>query len=275
MKIIFITPGSGDSFYCSNCLRDNMYAQSLRRAEHDVIILPLYLPIAGANVDKEEKPVFFSAIAHYVSCMVAGQKPLPKWLKKLLSAKRIMSIAAGMSGATSSVGLEKMTLSMIYGNDKSFLSEARTLVDWIEQDGNPDAIHISTSMLIGIARVIRERMNVPIICSLKDEEVWLDKMRPQFIDAAWKGIADSISLVDKFVTVSDFYKKYIQARIPELTKVEVIYPGLVAPKTQVALPAQPTIGYLSRFNYDNGADTLCKAFALLKQRNAIPNLQLK
>lgn len=273
MKIVFITPGSGDTFYCSNCLRDNLYAQSLRRAGHDVTILPLYLPIEGANAT--EKPVFFSAIVNYVSCMVAGQRPLPKWLKKLLSAKPMMSVAAGMSGTTSPVGLEKMTLSMIYGNDKAFLAEAHTLVDWIEQDGKPDVIHIATSMLTGIAHVIKERINTPIVCSLKDEEVWLDKMRAQFISSAWKGIAANIPYIDKFVTVSDFYKRYIQSRIPELTGVEVIYPGLVIPKTQVALPAQPTIGYLNRFNYDNGADILCKAFVTLKQRNTIPNLKLK
>ena len=272
MKIVFITPGSGDTFYCGNCLRDNLYAQSLRRAGHDVVILPLYLPIEGANVEK--KPVFFSAAAHYISCM-AGQRPLPTWLKKMLSAKPVVSLASSMSGTTSPVGLEKMTLSMIYGNDKAFLSEAAALVGWIEQHGKPDVVHIATSMLTGIARVIKERMNVPIVCSLKDEEVWLDKMRAQFIDLAWRGIAGNIPFVDKFVTISDFYRQYIQARIPELAEVEVIYPGLVAPQKLTAPPAQPAIGYLSRLNRDNGADVLCKAFVMLKQRNTIPNLKLK
>jgi glycosyltransferase involved in cell wall biosynthesis len=168
-----------------------------------------------------------------------------------------------------------MTLSMIYGTDKAFLSEASSLVGWIEQHGKPDIIHISTSLLMGIAQVIRQRMDTPIVCSLKDEEVWLDKMRAEFIAPAWKGIADSAPLVDKFVTVSDYYKRYIQARIPELTNVEVVYPGLTLPEKQAALPEHPTIGYLSRFNHDNGADILCKAFVILKQRNTIPNLRLK
>jgi len=274
MKIVFITPGSGDTFYCSNCLRDTLYAQALRRAGHDVTILPLYLPVEGASVGAG-KPLFFSAIAHYVSCMAAGQRPLPAWLKRLLSAKPMMSVAASLSGTTSPVGLEKMTLSMIYGSDKAFLSEAGLLVDWIEQHGKPDVIHIATSMLTGIARIIKQRMSMPIVCSLKDEEVWLDKMRPQFIDPAWKGVAANIPFVDRFVTVSDYYRRYIQARIPELTDVAVVYPGLAQPERQVPPPAQPTIGYLNRLIYDNGADILCKAFVILKQRNAIPHLKLK
>ena len=42
MKILFIIPGSGDSFYCGNCFRDNLLANALRKAGHEVIIMPLY-----------------------------------------------------------------------------------------------------------------------------------------------------------------------------------------------------------------------------------------
>lgn len=45
MKILFIVPGSGDSFYCGNCFRDNLQASALRKAGHEVIVMPLYLPL--------------------------------------------------------------------------------------------------------------------------------------------------------------------------------------------------------------------------------------
>jgi hypothetical protein len=45
MKIIQITPGSGDAFYCENCLRDAWLVQALRRLGHDAILAPLYLPV--------------------------------------------------------------------------------------------------------------------------------------------------------------------------------------------------------------------------------------
>ena len=44
MKIIQIIPGSGDNFYCENCLRDMEMVHALRRLGHDVMVVPLYLP---------------------------------------------------------------------------------------------------------------------------------------------------------------------------------------------------------------------------------------
>ncbi|MCK5114935.1 MAG: hypothetical protein KAR11_09265 [Phycisphaerae bacterium] len=44
MKIIQLTPGSGDNFYCENCLRDNFIVKALRQLGHDAVLVPLYLP---------------------------------------------------------------------------------------------------------------------------------------------------------------------------------------------------------------------------------------
>ena len=48
MRILKIIPGSGDGFLCENCLRDQALVAELRWAGHDVLLVPLYLPIAGA-----------------------------------------------------------------------------------------------------------------------------------------------------------------------------------------------------------------------------------
>ena len=45
MKVVYIIPGAGDSFYCGNCFRDNLQASALKKMGHDVIIMPLYLPL--------------------------------------------------------------------------------------------------------------------------------------------------------------------------------------------------------------------------------------
>ncbi|MCC8197151.1 MAG: hypothetical protein LIP06_00850 [Tannerellaceae bacterium] len=60
MKILFIIPGSGDAFYCGNCFRDNLQASALRKAGHDVIIMPLYLPFTDASF-QADTPLFFSS----------------------------------------------------------------------------------------------------------------------------------------------------------------------------------------------------------------------
>ena len=67
MKIVQITPGSGDSFYCENCLRDQALLRTLHSQGHHVKMVPLYLPI---KVDSPkvsvDAPIFFGGVNVYL-----------------------------------------------------------------------------------------------------------------------------------------------------------------------------------------------------------------
>ena len=66
MKILHIIPGSGGSFYCGNCLRDSKFVAALRVSEHEVIKLPMYLPLFADEHDlSREIPVFYGAVSIY------------------------------------------------------------------------------------------------------------------------------------------------------------------------------------------------------------------
>jgi glycosyltransferase involved in cell wall biosynthesis len=68
----------------------------------------------------------------------------------------------------------------------------------------------------------------------------------------------------------------IAARIPQITNVEVIYPGVdVSKYASDRYPAEPVIGFFYRMNRENGLGILAEAFVTLKKRNTIPNLKLK
>ena len=62
MNIIQITPGAGKMF-CGNCFRDNALVAALRREGHDVLMVPLYLPL---TLDEDEQsagtPIFFNGV---------------------------------------------------------------------------------------------------------------------------------------------------------------------------------------------------------------------
>ena len=44
MNVIQITPGAGKMF-CGNCFRDNALVAALRGKGHEVLMVPLYLPL--------------------------------------------------------------------------------------------------------------------------------------------------------------------------------------------------------------------------------------
>jgi len=59
MKIAQITPSAGDSFYCDNCLRDIALVKSMQNLGHDVLMVPMYLPIQfDKNEAVNDTPIF-------------------------------------------------------------------------------------------------------------------------------------------------------------------------------------------------------------------------
>jgi len=275
MKILFIVPGSGDSFYCGNCFRDNLQANSLRKAGHEVILMPLYLPVKYPSFNADT-PLFFPATTFYAAEKFFNKGGMPKWMSRVLGSNPVLRIASSFSGTTSAAGLEGMTLSMIHGADAVFREQVSIMLDWIEHNEKPDIIHLSTTLLIGVAKAIKQRINIPVVCSLQDEELWIDSMEISYLQKAWKGIAENTGYIDQFVTTSEFYKSAITARIPQITDVEVVYPGVnVSKYASDQFPPDPVIGYFYRMNRENGLGILAEAFVKLKKRNTVQNLKLK
>ena len=79
MNIVQITPGAG-GMYCGNCFHDNALVAALRQLGHQVLMVPLYLPM---TLDEEDQsrgaPNFFSGI---------NRTSLRPWLLKAYSATR-------------------------------------------------------------------------------------------------------------------------------------------------------------------------------------------
>lgn len=275
MKILFIVPGSGDSFYCGNCFRDNLQALALRKAGHEVIVMPLYLPLKQESF-RADTPLFFPATTFYTAQTFFGRRKMPGWLKRLTGSDALLRVASSMSGSTSAEGLEKMTLSMITGEDAAFQEMADQLIAWVKDREKPDVIHLSSTLLIGIAKEIKRYMRTPVVCSVQDEEVWIDRLEGRYASAAWQGIAENARYIDRFVTTSHFYKEILRGRLPRITEVEVVYPGVNREKyASPNYPEDPVIGFFYRMSQENGLDILAEAFVKLKEKNTIPNLRLR
>ena len=275
MKVLFILPGSGDSFYCGNCFRDNLQAMALRKAGHEVIIMPLYLPLKQSSF-QDNVPLFFPATTYYVEQKMFGNHKMPTWLKRMLGADVLLDMASSLSGTTSAEGMEDMTLSMIEGEGQAFKENVKELIDWVKQVEKPDIIQLSTSLLLGIAKELKKETNIPIVCSLQDEEVWIDSLKREFVEKAWQGVLANAKYVDRFITTSHYYQQVVETKLPQLGHVDVIYPGIDVDAYQTEeYPVNPTIGFFYRMNEFDGLDILADAFVLLKQRGSVPHLKLR
>ena len=155
MKIVFVITSSGDAYYCGNCFRDNLMAQAMKQAGHEVVIMPVYLPLRQKTF-QADTPLFFPATTYYVAQKFFKHSSIPKWLQKLLGIKPLLNLAMSMAGTTTSDGMEDMTLSMISGEVRPFTDMVQPMVDWILQTEKPDVVYVSSSMLLGIAKALKQ-----------------------------------------------------------------------------------------------------------------------
>ena len=278
MKIMHIIPGSGGSFYCGNCLRDSKYVEALRKSDHQVVKLPMYLPLFADEHDlSREIPVFYGAISIYFKQLFPLFRKAPAWVDRLLNSKPMLKLASRFAGSTRAKGLEEMTVSMLLGEEGQQKDELQRMVDWIVAHCDPDVIHLSNALLLGLAHQLNERIQVPVICSLQDEDVWVDVMKPSARESVWKLMSRKAEHVGAFIAVSDYYAGVMKEKmdIPR-EKLKSVHIG-VDPADYTFRPVSEkkrSIGYVSRMCHQNGMDILVDAYILLKQKKGFGDVQL-
>jgi glycosyltransferase involved in cell wall biosynthesis len=279
MKIVNIVPGFGGTFYCGNCLRDSVYVRSLKSAGHDAVTLPIYLPLSIYNDHNDrEIPMFYGAVNIYLKQNFKSLRHMPSWLEQLFNSKPILKYAAKKAGSTRAEGLEEMTISMLNGIEGYQGHELQQLVNYLKYQEKPDVVHLSNALLLGLVKHIKDELNIPVICSLQDEDVWIDAMHDDYRDKLWQLMSDKANEADALIAVSGFFAGIMKEKmnIPD-HKLHVVHIGVETERYEMQKPGlnPPKIGYLSRMNEGNGFGVVIDAFIELKGRSAFKDVKLK
>ncbi|MCJ7449641.1 MAG: glycosyltransferase family 4 protein [Bacteroidales bacterium] len=279
MKIVYLITGSGGSFYCGNCYRDMLYLRAIRKAPGITAkAIPLYLPPDKTNIENGlDKQIFFGAISMYLREKVPIFRNMPMFLEKIFDSAPFLKLAARQAGTTRTEGLENLTLNMIEGDNAFRKDEVDRLIKYLLKDGKPEIIHLSNALILGLARQLKNRINVKIVCSLLNEDDWIDDMVEPFQGKAWNMIAKESVYVDSFVTPSRYYKElFIKKTGLKGDNIHVVPLGFDAEHFDISKDEShpPAIGYFCRVSYHNGFDKLVDAFILLKSADIVPGLTL-
>ena len=278
MKIVHLIPGSGGTFYCQNCMRDNELIKALRQLENDVLMVPLYLPLSvEASGVLGDTPVFYGAINIYLKEKIPFYRYAPMWIEKLLDSEPMLKMAARKSGSTRASGLEEMTLSMLDGEKGRQATELDHLIKFFKEELKPDVVHLSNALLLGLARRLKNDLNIPVICSLQDENEWIDPMREKYRNQVWAKMAERAKDVDAFIAASQYYSKKSQQTMDiPADKIHVVYGGIdLSIYEQAPLTFDPpVIGYLCRMSEYFGLGIIVDAFIKLKKEAKYADLKL-
>jgi glycosyltransferase involved in cell wall biosynthesis len=166
-----------------------------------------------------------------------------------------------------------MTVSMLRGENGYQLKEIRKLSAWLSawlrHEAPPDLVTLPNSLLIGLARPVREALNRPVCCTLQGEEMFLSQLQEPYRTQSRELIRAKIHDVDGFVAVSRYSAGYWMREmgIPE-NQMHVVPLGINLEGYHAAerAPHQPfRVGYLARVAPEKGLHLLAESYLRLRR----------
>lgn len=277
MKLLFLTPGTG-SYYCGVCMRDNALAKQLCADGHDAVLLPLYLPLTLEEAPASpDAPVFFGGLNVYLQQHFSWFRKAPLWLDRWLNHRALLKWLGRFAGMTHGSDTAALTLSMLKGEEGAQNREIDKLIDWILKSERPDAIWLSTGLLVGVARRIRRETGVPVFCSLQGEDSFLDGLPEPWKTDSWSEMGRRLEELDAVVAPSRFFAEVMERRLGmKAGNIEVVPNGMALQGygPGATLPSPPVVGYLARFIRGKGLGLVVDAFLELHRRGAVPEARL-
>jgi glycosyltransferase involved in cell wall biosynthesis len=257
--------------YCGSCLRDNTLAAELKRQGHHVVLLPLYTPTRTDEPNVSEPTVFLNGISVCL-CQEAAffRRPRPL-LDRLWDAPWMLKLASQTSIRVNPHSLGAMTVSMLRGEAGHQLKDIRKLTTFLRTEEPPDIAILPNSLLIGLARPIREALHRPVACTLQGEELFLNQLLEPYRSQALELIRAKVEDVDGFLAVSEFSADYWQSKlgIPD-RKLHVVPLGIDAdsygPPARVP-GGRFKVGFFARVAPEKGLHLLAESYVRLRRES--------
>jgi glycosyltransferase involved in cell wall biosynthesis len=278
MKIAYVTAGAA-GMYCGSCMRDNTLVAALAARGHDALLLPIYTPIRTDEDDVSVHRVFLGGINVYLQQKYSLFRHTPSFLDRLLDAPRLLRWVSRFAVKTQAERLGDLTLSVLRGEHGHQRKEVEKLIGWIAEH-KPEIINLSNIMLSGIAPELRRRLDVPVLCSLQGDDIYLDFLPDDHRGAAMDLIRRNSAAIDGYVTTSAYYADFMATYLGlPRERIHVVLPGLNLKGHGGARPERNgrpfTVGYFARVCPEKGFHVLAEAFHLLRQMPDTPPVRLR
>jgi len=264
--------------YCGSCLHDNTLAAKLLELGEDLVLVPIYTPLRTDEVDVSIDRVFFGGINVYLQQKWALFRRTPRWFDRWLDHPAILGRLGGRASSVDPAQLGDLTVSMLRGEVGNQRKELEKLVDWLLDEVQPDVVHLSNSMMLGLARMIGQRCGPPVVCSLSGEDIFLEKLRQPHYDRARELLRQRAADVNAFVAMNRYFADYMAEYLEiEHERIHVIPHGLHLAGHGERRPSATgprRIGYLARVCHDKGLHLLVEACEQLSQRTDLGPIAL-
>ena len=279
MKVAYITAGAA-GMYCGTCIHDNMVATVLKKQGHNVSLIPTYTPTRTDEANVSMNRVFFGGVNVYLQQKLSIFRHTPWTFDKLLDNPALLNGLARFSGATDARDLGQLTISMLQAEHGYQKKELAKLVKWLAEENKPDIVYLTNSMLVGFTREIKKALNVPVICALQGEDIFLQDLIEPYKTEAVALLQERSADADGFIAPCNYYAQFMADVYLDapLDKIHVVPLGLNmdghGSSTEKPEPPPFIIGYLARICPEKGLHILVDAFQIIAEAMGANNVQL-
>ncbi len=285
MRITYIAAGAAGS-YCGACKYDVGLVLGLRARGEEVELVPLYTPLRTDGPDPSVGRIFYGGVNAYLQQHLALFRRSPACLDWLLDRPALLRLVSRFAVSTRPEKLGAMTVSVLQGPAGHQRKELEKLLGFLNTKPRPDIVHLTNSLLSGLAPTVKARLGVPVLCTLQGEESFVDRLPDPHRKEAIDLLRRNADAIDLFVAPCQAYAQEMVGylRIGS-ERVTVVRPGIdvtayarTSPRpstrsiAQGALrglegrPREPfRIAYLSRIAHEKGLDLLVDAFRRLER----------
>lgn len=276
--------------YCGSCIHDNTVAAALQKMGHEVALLPTYTPMRTDEENVSSDHIFYGAINVYLEQKSAFFRGKHRAIHWLLNRRGLLNFAARFSGSTDARELGELSLGVLQGEAGPSQKELDELVTWLKDSFQPDLVHITNSLFLGLVRRLKAELRVPVIVAVQGEDLFIDELPESYRDRVIEEMRQRAQEVDAFLAPCEDYA----GRMAELLavpkdKMQVIPLGIHVAghdarledngTSELAESGEPAeraaIGYLARIAPEKGLHVLVDAFTILAEKPEFQDLQLR
>ena len=208
MKIVQITAGAGGRI-CGSCLHDNALVRALRARGRDAILVPAYVPTTTDEENVAERRIVCGGVNVWLQEHVPPFRHTPWWLDRLLDARGLLTWLSSRTAETKPADLGGLTVSTLQGEHGHQRKEVEKLARWLAAEAQPDVVHLSNALLVGLARRVREVTGAKIVCSLSGEDIFIEQIPEPHYRSVRRLLRERAADIDRFVALNGAFARFM------------------------------------------------------------------
>ncbi|MEN0111065.1 MAG: glycosyltransferase family 4 protein [Planctomycetota bacterium] len=264
MRIAYLAAGAA-GMYCGSCLHDNTLAAAMQRLGEDAVLVPTYTPLRTDEPSVAGPRVFVGGVSAYLRQAIPAWRRAPRWVDRLLDQPWLLRLATRGGGSVDPAQLGGLTVSMLRGAGGAQASQLPPLVEWLARDFRPEVVHLSNTMLLGMAAPIAEATGAAVVVSLSGEDGFLDRLAEPHRGEALRLVREHAARVDALVAMNAAYADRMAGYLNiDRERIAVVPHGVNAERFPPRDHTQPPngtlrVGHLARVTPGKGLDVLVEA----------------